>query len=227
MSLVALRSLRRCAPISALALCALPVQAAFMIEYTGMNLAYDGAAIYDAGATSGGVGDPADADALQSVDFFEDGVHIGALDSDVWLDVYIPDVAGLVAGVNSVSNVTTPGNPGFFDLLIGTSPLASQFLTIDIDSVTIVYTDIAGFAQLVFGGAVADSYAQSLPFGVDLVGPVTLSFSVQLQNLATSGGFVTGFNAFGTGEFSAVPAPGAAALLGALAVPALRRRRVG
>jgi hypothetical protein len=225
MSLVALRSLRRCAPVSALALAALPAQAAFMIEYTGMNLVYDGSAIYDAGSTSGGVGDPADADSLQSVDFFEDGVHIGSLDADVWLDVYIPDVSGLVAGVNSVSNITTPGNPGFFDLLIGTSPLASEFLIVDLDSVTIVYSDIAGFAHLVFGGAVADTYAQNLPFGVDLTGPVTLSFSMQLQNVTTAGGFLTGFNSFGTGEFTAVPAPGAALLLAGLAAPALRRRR--
>lgn len=219
------RSFRPFVCASALALVAASAQSAVIIHFTGMNLSYDGSAIYDSGSTSGGVGDPADADALTTVDFFEDGVLVGSLDSDVWLDVYIPDIAGLVAGTNSVSNVTTPGNAGFFDLLMGTSPLASEFVLADIGSVSLTYNNIAGFAHFAFGATIAEEYAHNLPFGLDLSGPVMISFSAQLTNVTSSGGFVTGFNGFGTGEYNEVPAPASALLIAGLAAPALRRRR--
>ena len=212
---------------SALALVAASAQSAVIIHFTGMNLSYDGSAIYDGGSTSGGVGDPADADALTTVDFFEDGVLVGSLDSDVWLDVYIPDITGLAAGANSVSNITTPGNPGFFDLLMGTSPLASEFLLADIGEVSFTYNNIAGFAHFAFAATISEEYAQNLPFGLDIAGPVMISFSAQLQNVTASGGFLTGFNAFGTGEYNEVPAPASALLIAGLAAPALRRRRNG
>ena len=96
-----------------------------------MDLVYDGSAIYDAGSTSGGVADPADADPLTSVDFSVDGTPVGTLSSDVSLDAFIPDVTGISSAANTVANMTTPGNPGYFDLLIGTSPLASEFMLVD------------------------------------------------------------------------------------------------
>ena len=205
-------------------------QADVQISFTGVDLVYDGSSLYDAGSTAGGLADPADADPLASVDFFVNGGLVGSLTSDVYLDVFIPDVTGISDAADTVDVQTTPGNPGFFDLLIGTSPLASEFLIIDLESVTITYIDIGGLAQFVFGASIADSYVQNLPFGLTLTGPVTVSFSAQIDpdSITSAGGFITGFSAGGTGELRAVPGPGAMLLLGlgALAVPGLRRRRV-
>ena len=227
MSMVALRSSRLFACAAGLSMAAMSSQASIMVHFTGMNLVYDGSAIYDAGSSAGGVADPATADALATVDFFDDGTLVGSLDSNIWLDVFIPDVAGLSSAANATTSIVTPGNPGYFDLLMGTSPLASNFLLMDIESVTIVYSDIAGFAQFLFSGAVSVASSDNLPFGLDIVGPVTMSFSAQLSNVTSAGGTVTGFNAFGTGEYTAAPTPGTAMVLALGGFAGLRRRRIG
>ena len=205
--------------------------ATISINFTGMNLVYDGSAIYDAGSTVGGIGNPTDADPLTSVNFIKDGNLVGTLSSDVSLDVYIPDVTGISSAPNTVFNVTTIGNPGFFDLLIGTSPLASQFLLLDLSEVSVSYLDISGLMQFSFGAAVADSFAQNLPFGLEIGDPISVSFSAQVASgsRTTSGGFVTGFSAAGTGEISGPsvpePATGLLLMLGALATVMFAHRR--
>ncbi len=189
------------------------------IQFTGMNLTYDGSALYDGGSTAGGLADPADADPLNSVDFFIDGLPVGSLSSDISLDVYIPDVTGISSAANTVYNQTTVGNPGFFDLLIGTSPLAAQFLLIDLEDVNITYIDVLNIVQFTFGAAVSDVFAQNLPFGLQIGDPVTVSFSSQVTagTRTTGGGFVTGFDATGTGEIQGdlIPEP-ASCLLAAI-----------
>lgn len=201
--------------------------AGIMIEFTGMNLVYDGSSLYDGGSTSGGLADPADADSLISVDFIDNGVLLGSLSSDISLDVYIPGVTGIPDAPGTVFSQTTAGAPGFFDLLIGTSPLASEFLLVDLGSVSVTYTDILGQVRFVFGAAISSTFAQNLPFGVVLEEPITVSFSAQVNpgSLTSAGGFITGFTASGTGEFQAVPAPGAALVAGLGAAGALARRR--
>ena len=212
---------------SVVAFCAATGQSAIMIEFTGMDLVYDGSSFHDGGSSSGGFADPADADGLVSVDFFEDGVLVGSLSSDIWLDFMIPDVSALPSAPGTVHNLVTPGNPGYFDLLMGTSPLASEFLLLDISSVTITYIDIAGVVEFAFGAAIAPLVAQNLPFGLVAGEPVTLSFSSQVTpgSLTSSGGFITGFQSYGTGEFTAVPTPGAMALMGLAGVAGVRRRQ--
>jgi uncharacterized protein (TIGR03382 family) len=198
-----------------------------VIEFTGMNLVYDGSSIYDAGSTSGGLADPADADALASADFFVDGTLVGSLSNDISLDVFIPDISGISDAPGTVHNVSTPGNPGFFDFLIGTSPLASEFLLVDIESLNFTYVDVSGVVQFTFGAAVGVGSAQNLPFGLQVADPVTLSFSAQVDpgSLTNAGGFITGFEASGTGEYRAIPAPASAALLALGAAAGWRRRR--
>jgi hypothetical protein len=205
--------------------------ATIQIAFTGMNLRYDGASLYDATSNTGGVGNPANADPLATVDFFVDGSPAGTLNSNISLDVFIPDVTNISAAPNAVYNQVTPGNPGYFDLLFGTSPLASEFLQLDLDNVSVTYVDVSGLVQFTFGAAVAASNAQNLPFALEIGDPVTLSFSAQLDagSKTTAGGFVTGFRATGTGEIrgEAIPEPSTIALLGmgALAVPVMLRRR--
>ena len=198
-----------------------------VIQFTGMDLVYDGSSLYDAGSTSGGFADPADADPLVSVDFFQNGAFVGSLSTEISLDVFIPDVTGIPDTPGTVYNFWTPGNPGFVDLLIGTSPLASEFLLLDIASSNITYLDASGFAQFIFGGTIGVSNAQNLPFGLQTGDPITFSFSSRIDpnSLTSSGGFITGFETSGTGEYSNIPAPASAALLALGAAAGLRRRR--
>lgn len=218
---------------AALLLCAVPASAAtIQIGFTGMNLRYDGSTIYDAGSSSGGVGDPADADPLATIDFFVDSTQVGSLNSDISVDVRIPDVLNIPSAPNTVYNQTTVGNPGHFDLLIGTTPLAAEYLQLDLNNVTVTYFDVSGLVQFTFGAAVAASNAQNLPFSLEVGDPITLSFSAQVDagSKTSAGGFITGFRATGTGEIrgEAIPEPSSLALAGiaAVAIPvALRRRR--
>lgn len=198
-----------------------------------MNLVYDGSAIYDAGSTAGGLADPADADPLTSITFSVDGAPAGTLLSNIWADIFIPGVTGIPSASNTVHNQTTAGNPGFFDLLVGTSPLASQFLLIDLAEVTITYVDVASVVQFVFGIATPDIFAQTLPFGLVIDGPLTVSFSAQVDpgTLTNNDSQITGFAALGSGDISgqstAIAEPAAAPLmaLGVMAFLAGRRRR--
>jgi hypothetical protein len=205
--------------------------ATIQIGFTGMNLAYNGSSIYDADSIGGGVGNPADADPLGTVDFFIDGNLTGSLSTDISLDAFIPDVLNIPSAVGTINNQTTVGNPGYFDLLIGTSPSAAQYLALDLGEVSVTYVDVAGQIQFLFGAAVAASNVQNLPFGLEIGDPVTLSFSAQLASgtKTTNGGFVTGFSATGTGEIrgEAIPEPSTVALLGmaAVAIPVCLRRR--
>jgi hypothetical protein len=206
-----------------------PVLAATMeIAFTGMDLVYDGSAIYDAGGSSGHLANPADADPLTTVDFFVDGSLEGSLTSDIFLDVYIPDITGISASAGTVFNVNTPGNAGHFDLLVGTSPLASEFLLVDLSAVNVTYVDVANIVQFTFGAAVSDVFAQNLPFGLLAGEPVTVTFSAQIVpgSRTISGNTVSGFSASGTGQYNAplVPEP-TTCVLAALGLVALAVRR--
>ncbi len=198
------------------------------IQFTGMNLVYDGSAIYDGGSTAGGVANPADADALTSVEIYVDGSLVNTITSDISLDAYIPDVTGISSAPGTVDSQTTPGNPGFFDLLIGTSPLASEYLLVDLEDVSITYVDILNVVQFTFGAAISDVFTQNLPGGLVIGDPVTVSFSAQVTpgTKTSAGGFVTGFEASGTGEIrgEAIPEP-TTCLLGALGLIGLVVRR--
>jgi hypothetical protein len=212
-----------------LVLVAAPLSAATIeIGFTGMDLVYDGSAIYDAGSTSGGLGDPADADPLATVDIFVDGLPVASYSADVSADVFIPDVSPIPAGAG-VTNITTVGNPGFFDVLLGTSPLASEFMLVDLDEVSITYLDVLGVVQFTFGAAVSDVFAQNLPLGLVMGDPVTVTFSAQVVpgTLTDNGSVVTGFDLFGTGSIQgpAVPEPGTCLLAALGLVAGIARRR--
>lgn len=218
-----------CISVAALSAASLASAATIEIGFTGMNLVYNGSAIYDAGSLAGGSRNPANADPLTTADFYIDGVHQGSVNTDVSLDVFIPDVVNISSTANTVSNQTTPGNPGYLDLLMGTAPLAAQYLQIDLEEVSVTYIDVSGLVQFTFGAAVSDTFLQSLPFSLVIDDPVTVSFSAQLipGTKTTLLGLVTGFEASGTGEIRGplVPEPSTLALAAVGLVGAVARRR--
>ncbi len=219
------------ASIATLGVAARDASASVLISFTGLNLVYDGQSIRDAGSPLGGFADPADADPLGSVDFFFNNMVVAGFSANISIDVFIPGVTNIPFVQNSAHNLVTTGDtPGFIDLLIGTSPLASEFLLLRVEQVSLTFLDIAGQAQFLFSGAVASIDGQSLPFGLELLEPAIVSFSVQIDpgSLTTAGGFVTGFTASGTGEISqgsVIPTPGPTAALTFLGAAAIARRR--
>lgn len=216
--------------VTALGLGAERASAGVLLSFTGLNLVYDGVSITDAGAPAGGFGDPAHADPLASLDFFVGGALAQSFSSDISIDILIPDVANIPFTPGAAHNLVTTGDtPGFFDVLIGTSPLASEFLLLRLGAVSVTFLDVAGEAQFLFTGAVAEIDGQNAPLGLEVFEPVTVSISVRIDpgSLTTAAGFVTGFTATGTGEIagSAIPTPGAWAPLALATAGMLRRRR--
>ncbi len=189
------------------------------IIFAGLDLVYDGTAIYDAGGSNTTAsGNPAQADALDTMTFYLNGTKVNnTILSDIYADVYIPGVQNIpVTGgvVNSMS-----GYSGFgFDLLTkSTTPGYGLGLRFESGApVQIVYD---GTAITVNGSAITNAISsQDLPYGLEMGTPVSLSFSSNnLTNLTDNGQVLTHFNSAGSGEVtgpSAVPEPTSLLLLG-------------
>lgn len=190
------------------------------IEFTGLNLTYDGSTISDSTDPNGGNCDPNEADPLTMVDFLVDGSSIGSVSNDVYMDVSIPGVTG-ISDVDPVSVVFANGS-GYFDLLIGSG--AEEFLKLDSSEVTITYINSTSQVQFVFGASVVGIGSQDLPFDLTIGDPVTVSFSTRVKvgsKVVDDDDVVTAFSSAGTGEITgqAIPEP-ATCLLVALSLAA-------
>ncbi|MCA9232050.1 MAG: hypothetical protein KDA57_15485 [Planctomycetales bacterium] len=193
-----------------------PVFAASLeIQFTGVDLQYDGVSetIYDDGdpALAGGT-DTSKADDLLSMDFLVDGSGVGSLSSDIYLDLLIPEVVGLpLAG----GSIITDGSPsGTLELL-----MPGIGLSVSLGKAEVAFFPaLGGSLNFAFGGAVASISGQSLPFGLVLGDPVSVSFSTQVVagTLVHDGTYVTAFDSRGTGEVqgAAIPEPTSLALAG-------------
>ena len=62
------------------------------IDLTGLNLNFAGGQIYDADHLAGGGNSIANATALGSIVFSENGTYVGALDSNVYADILVNNV---------------------------------------------------------------------------------------------------------------------------------------
>lgn len=171
------------------------------IQYTGLDISYDGSAITE-------VGNP---DSLSSLVFSIDGVQVPpVLTSGIAIDLNVPGVTGLLVGGNQVTsaaggalNLTLPGGD-FVNLQLG----EAEIVYVAYNALQLHFVLAAGDAQVL---------TQSLPIDAEFGGEVAVSFSTQIKpgTLTSSGDVVTGFAASGTGEIAGdlVPEPTFAALL--------------
>lgn len=195
------------------------------IQISGVNLVYNGTSVADAGGPTGNVLNPADADALNTMTFINNGVVVGTLLGNIYLDMLVSGLGGILDTPGNIQTVTS-NVPGYVDLLIGTAQPVPQYLQINVSTSSLTYVDVGSILQFAFVGSLGLVNGQALPFALTVADPVTISFSLQIDpgTLTSSGGFITGFEASGTGEIRAIPEPAAMGLL----VPgllALRRRR--
>ncbi len=139
--------------------------------------------------------------------FLVDGVPVGSLlTSNIALDAYIKGITNVPAGGGSVVS-SGNGNAYGVDLLTGTTDPAWG-LALQIDKFSLFYT--GNKVAMAAAGQSTSIWAQSLPFGLafDPSQPISVVFSsANLTNVTTSGDFLKGFDAAGTGNISGTLAP--------------------
>ena len=181
------------------------------IQFSGLDLTYNGSTLYDTRDINGGLGIPAEATPLVTATFFLNNTLVGLLTSDIFIDVILPTINIPTAG--GLVNTSGSGN---FDLLTK-NQITGWGLANHIDN-TFALIYVAATRTL-FGSGSGTISSQDLPFGLVAEEPVTISFSLQLSDITASNGFLTGFRARGTGEINslssaAVPEPASLAMLG-------------
>ncbi|TWT88651.1 hypothetical protein Mal64_21380 [Pseudobythopirellula maris] len=188
--------------------CAPTLAGTIEIQFTGLNLTYDGSSIVDSA-----VG----ADPLTTVSLKEDSVDFGGSPLQtpadaISLELAIPGVTNIPVGGGTVNSAV--GGSLMLNLPSG------DHVSLDLDSVAVTYVDLSGTIRFAFGGSIATIDSQQLPSGAMLGDPVAVSFSTRLDagSLTDDGTYITGFTSRGTGEIEGelVPEPTTAAL-GALA----------
>lgn len=184
------------------------------IQFSGLNLVYDGSNIYDAGGIAGGSGNPSESDPLITMSFIFDGSLLGTLTSDIYADVLIQNVANIPVGGGTVT--ASQSDTFGFDLLTSN---AGWGLALNLDAdVQINYN---GSAITVQGsGSTSSIFSQNLPFDLFIYDvPVLFSFTLtSVQNLTDNGTYLTGFTGGGTGvvssNFAQIPEPSILLLMG-------------
>ena len=175
------------------------------IEFTGVDIAYDGINITDADP------DLNDPDPLSTVVVMVNNVVTGPiLTSDIDHDLVIPGVTGIPFTGGSVTSAAG----GTLGLSLG----ASNYLNLDLSPVDINFINLSSAVTFVFAGSVANVTGQDLPSGLEIGNDVVVSISSQVDpsSLNNDGaGTVTSFRSAGTGEVGgmAVPEPTSIVLL--------------
>ena len=191
----------------------LAVAGTLEIQFTGLNLDYNGTSIFDSGAHNTiGLGSPAQSDPLTSMSFYLDGSQVGSvLTADIFADVYLANVLNIPAAGGVV---TTGGNGNAFGIDLLTQNLTPGWgLALNIDTMQLFYT--GSKIAISVSGVASSLFAQSLPYGLeyDATKPITIVVSsANLTNVTSAGGFLTGFNAAGTGNVAgtgdvSIPSP--------------------
>lgn len=198
--------------------------ASLQIQFSGLNFTYSGGPdagrLYDSPNAAGGTGSPAVSDALIAMVFLLDGTQVGpTLTSQIYADFLFTGVNNIPA-TGTVTPVTSTGNMGAFgfDLLMPDGAGGSTWgLDLEVNAVTVMY-DPGTMQFTIEGSADAASLSQqNLPsflsgIAFDPNEQIAISFSgsAHTDDVSTSGGFVTGWTAAGTGEIigsTVIPEP--------------------
>jgi hypothetical protein len=185
------------------------------IQFTGLDLYYDGNNIFDNGVhNTTRSGSPADADPLSSIQFYLDNTLVHTITSDVFADVFIADVGAIPVGG---ALLTSGGNGNDFGIdLLTSSNDPGWGLALDINSLRIFYT--GSKIAIAASGLASGIPVQNLPPGLafDPSEPLTIIMSsANLTGVTTGGGFVTSMHAAGTGNVAGklVPEPSSIVML--------------
>ena len=169
------------------------------IQFTGLDLVYDGTDLIDAQDPDGRNGDPDESDPLISMSFLQDGVTIGTLSEDIYVDFLIADLTGIPADGGLVYSGGNDGDFGF-DLL---TSQAGWGLALDINEFMLYYS--GGELVMTANGVATGIHAQNLPFDLIMDDDLQIVIGIHstaLANVTTSpdGQTVVGFTAAGTGS---------------------------
>ena len=189
------------------------------IQYTGLDIAYDGSMITN-------LGDP---DPLESVDFIVDGTKVLGLNAGVDgppldMNLIIPGVSNLPVGGGTVTSAA--------DGILSLALPDGDYLDLKLGAAEVIYVSVNTLQlHFVLAAGSASVLGQLLPIEGELEDLISISFSTNIDNntLTDNGSYITGFEANGTGEIEGhlVPEPSTICMLGigALSLLLIRRKR--
>ncbi len=235
-----------CAIVAVFSFPAVAAAATLEIQFDGFDFAYNssvsGGAVFDGvnstSDPSGGSGNPAQSDPLDTMNFKVDGSLVGTLNTDIFADLLIPNIGSIP--INGSVNINCSSSPGCgtFDLLTSnTTP--GWGLGLEAFDVTVQHIAALGSLNIALVGAGASAITtQALPFGLSFDEFETVTFSFISTNFSTTdngtnpgldGTHLTSFDASGNGNVTGtlVPVPPAVWLLGSglVGLAGIARRR--
>lgn len=178
-------------------------------SFGDLGLVFDGTTLQDSNLEG--------ADEVIIITVRENGVLVpdSPLLGSAKIDLMVPDLTPL----STASGSSIQGGGGFLTM----EGVGGEMVALSLESVQLQYNDFGGFAQFVFGGAVAEVVNPTSPQTAGFNSGAGISFSANISEQTTSGSLVTSFTAQATGEVEGatiVPEPAAIVTVGLMAMAA-------